>query len=241
MAGEAHFTFLQAILFDKDGTLVDFRATWLPAFRGVAQELAERLGGDGGLAARLLARLGYDAAADRFAPDSVLLWETNTAIADHWAATPEIAGKLDTREIVRRHFSDSARYPPMPVGDLPALLARLRARGLRLGVATMDDTAVARAHVALLGIGDLVDFVAGADAGFGEKPAPGLVHAFCAACRVEPARTMVVGDTAADLVMARRAGCAAAVAVGTGALPVEALASLADHLLPSVQEVERIL
>lgn len=238
----------RGILLDKDGTLIDFRATWVPAYRGVAAELAERLGGGAALATRLLARAGYDTARDSFAPDSLLLWATNDAIADFWAATPEIAGAgsgpaggIDVRAVVHRHFADLDRYPPQPVGDLPALLARLRDRGLRLGVATMDGTAVARATMARLGIAAQLDFVAGADAGHGEKPSPGMVMAFCAACGLRPAEVIMVGDTAADLVMARRAGCAAAIAVLTGATGSEQLAPLADHVLASVQEIEHLL
>lgn len=231
---------VRGILFDKDGTLIDFRATWTPAYLGVAAEIAARLGGGAELAARLLRRLGYDPASDRFAEDSPLLWETNAAIARLWSATPEVDGRLDVAAIVERHFTDLDRYPPQPVGDLPGLLARLRARGLRLGVATMDGTAVAAATLARLGIADRFAFLAGADAGHGEKPGAGMALAFCAACGLEPGEVMVVGDTVADLGMARRAGCAA-VAVRTGATPPHCLAELADHVLPSVQEIETIL
>jgi phosphoglycolate phosphatase len=105
----------------------------------------------------------------------------------------------------------------------------------------MDDTAVAQATMDRLGITAMLDFLAGADAGFGTKPEMGMVLGFCAACAVDPAQVMVVGDTPADLVMARRAGCAAAVAVGTGAMSLERLAALADHLLPSVQAIETLL
>src|SRR5262245_26560244 len=147
---------VRGILFDKDGTLIDFRATWVPAYRGVADELADRLGGGAPMAAVLLARQGYQVAVDEFTNDSPLLWETNEAIAAAWMATPEIAGRIDVLEVVLRHFSDLVRYPPRPVGDLEALLARLRGRGLALGVATMDDTAIAHAHLRHLGIADSI-------------------------------------------------------------------------------------
>ncbi len=232
---------LRGILFDKDGTLIDFRATWVPAYRGVAEELAVGLGGSAALARVLLARLGYDVLTDQFADDSPLLWETNEAIAAIWSATPEVAGRLDVREVVHRHFSDLERYPPQAVGDLPALLDRLRQRGLTLGMATMDDTAIARATAARLGIADRLDFIVGADAGHGAKPAPGMVLAFCDACGLAPAEVIMVGDTPADLLMARNAGCARAIAVRTGATPLHLVEPLADHVLGSVQELERLL
>lgn len=231
----------RGILFDKDGTLVDFRATWVPAYRGVASELAERLGGGAALAATLLARQGYDVDTDAFADDSRLLWDSNAGIAAAWSVTPEIDGRLDVLEAVSRHFSDLGRYPPQAVGDLPGLLDRLRARGLALGVATMDDTAIAHAHAAHLGIADRLDFVTGADAGHGQKPGPGMALAFCAARGLRPDEVVVVGDTPADMAMARNAGCARAIAVLTGATPRHLLAPLADQVLPSVQYLESAL
>ena len=231
----------RGILFDKDGTLIDFRATWVPAYRGVADELAARLGGGSALAATLLARQGYDVATDAFAEDSPLLWASNEGIAKVWSATTEIDGRLDVLEAVVRHFSDLGRYPPRAVGDLSALLGRLRARGLKLGVATMDDTAIAHAHTGHLGIASQLDFVIGADAGHGEKPGPGMALAFCAAHGLRPDEVIVVGDTPADLLMARNAGCARAIAVLTGAIPEHVLAPLADHVLPSVQQLESVL
>lgn len=232
---------VRGILFDKDGTLIDFRATWIPAYRGVADELADRLGGGDQLAAALLARQGFDVARGEFAEDSPLLWETNEAIAAAWSTGPEVAGRIDVLEVVLRHFSDVGLYPPQPVGDVAALLGRLRRRGLALGVATMDDTEIAHVHLRHLGIAEQLDFVVGADAGHGAKPAPGMAHAFCAACGLEPAEVIVVGDTPADLRMARNAGCAAAIAVLTGAMPSRALADLADHVLPSIQDIEQVL
>jgi phosphoglycolate phosphatase len=231
----------RAVLFDKDGTLVDFRATWLPRYRGAAAEIAARAGRPPALAAALLERLGYDPSSGRFAADSPLLWDSNAAVAARWAAMPEVAGRVDAREVADRHFADHDRYPPVGVGDLPALLGYLRRAGLALGLATMDDTANAHDTAARLGIARLLDFVAGADAGHGAKPGPGMALAFCAALGLDPAEVAVVGDTRADLMMARAAGCGLAVAVLTGGTPRQAVEGLADHVLDDVHGLPTFL
>jgi phosphoglycolate phosphatase len=143
--------------------------------------------------------------------------------------------------VVERHFHDLERYPPRTVGDLPGLCDRLLARGLRLGMATMDTTRAAEATAIRLGIRGRLQFLAGSDAGHGVKPDPGMVRAFCAACGLEPARVAMVGDTPADLEMGRNAGCGLVVGVLTGGAPARRLERLADHVIGSVMELEPLL
>ena len=228
------------MLFDKDGTLIDFRATWLAAYRAIAGELADRIGMPGH-ADLFLERLGYETTGDRFAADSPLLWATNAAIAHALARQPELRGVADVEAIVARHLGDLERYPPVPVGDLVPLFARLSTSGLRLGVATMDWRAPAMVTLDALGIAPFLDLVVGADSGCGEKPDPGMVLAFCAATGLAPAEVAVVGDTVADLVMGRRAGAGLTVAVLTGGTPREALRPHADHVIDRVTDLEPLL
>lgn len=231
---------IRGILFDKDGTLIDFRASWLAAYRAIAGDLATAAGAGPALAVTLLLRLGYDPGADRFAADSPLLWATNAAIARSWSTVPELAG-VDVAATVERHLADHARYPPRPVGDLPVLFDRLRRRGLKVGVATMDWLAPSRGTLAALGVLDRLDFLAAADSGHGTKPGPGMALAFCAACGLAPQEIAVVGDTAADLAMGRAAAAGLVVAVRTGGAPPEAFAHLADHVLDRATDIEILL
>jgi phosphoglycolate phosphatase len=232
---------IKAILFDKDGTLIDFRKSWLAAYRGAAAELAEVAGAAPGFVEELLARHGYDAATDTFAAESPLLWATTRDQAVLWSAEPELAAVDDVEQRLERHFSDLDAYPPVPVVDLARLFERLRARGLKLGVATMDSTAAAEATLARFAAHRLIDFVTGCDGGHGIKPDPGMVLGFCAEVDVAPHEVAVVGDNLADLAMARAAGAGLAIAVLTGGCPAVALAARADLVLLSIAELEPAL
>lgn len=231
---------IRAILLDKDGTLVDLRATWAPAWFGAARALASAAGRPDGFARELLRRLGFEPESGALGDGSPLAWASNAAIVRALAAEPELAG-VAVEAIALAHLRDIARYPPQPVGDLPGLLGRLAGRGLVLGMATMDEEAAAQATIERLGLGAHLAFVAGCDSGFGHKPGPGMALAFCAATGVPPSETAVVGDTPADLLMARAAGCALAVAVRGGGAAERQLAGLADRLIDDVHGLEAVL
>ncbi len=230
---------IRGILFDKDGTLLAFDDVWPPAYRALADELA-RAAGAPELAARLLRIGGYDAAG-RLDPDSPLACGTNDEIAALWGAEPAIARIPDLGERIERVFADHARRAPAAVADLPALLARLRGRGLALGIATNDSAAGVRDWVETAALGALFDFVAGYDSGHGAKPGPGMVRAFCRATGLDAAEVALVGDSLQDMATARLAGCGLAIAVLTGVAGRARLAVSADCVIASIAEIEAVL
>jgi phosphoglycolate phosphatase len=232
---------IRGILFDKDGTLIDFRASWLAAYRGAALELAALAGLTPDFVPVLLARHGYHPATDSFEPESPLLWATTDQIALLWSAEPELAAIGDLEARLERHFGDQEAYPPVPVTDLGELFDRLRGRGLRLGVATMDQAAAAETTLARFGLRQRIDFLAAADSGFGLKPGPGMVEGFCRQVGLAPAAVAVVGDNLADLAMARAAGAGLAIAVLTGGCPAPPLAAAADLVLESIAGLEAVI
>ena len=72
---------IRGILFDKDGTLVDFQATWFAIGDLLALKAAD---GDRARANGLLELAGYDFAAHCFKADSVFAAGTNADIVDLW-------------------------------------------------------------------------------------------------------------------------------------------------------------
>jgi phosphoglycolate phosphatase len=103
-------------------------------------------------------------------------------------------------------------------------------------VATTDDRGPTERTLAALGLAELVDGLVCADDGVPVKPAPDMVIALCGRLGIDPARVAVVGDSVADLEMARRAGAGLVVGVLSGVGEQGQLASLADVVLQSVAD-----
>ncbi len=218
---------IRGVLFDKDGTLFDFEATWNA---WAAMTLAELSKGDRDRANALGARMGYDFAAKRFDPESPVIAGTPDDIVRLLApGVPE----LSAAELTFRINATAARAPQVEAVPLGPLIERLRAMGLKLGVATNDAEAPARAHLAGVGHEASFDFIAGYDSGFGGKPGPGMCLGFAAAVGLGPETVLMVGDSTHDLDAGRAAGMRT-VAVLTGMAGEDDLGPRADVVLPDI-------
>ncbi len=218
---------IEAVLFDKDGTLFDFYATW-----GVWTKtlLLDNSGGDAVLAAKMGDAIGYDFHSGEFAADSMVIFDTPPDIAA--ALLPFFEG--ETVEGLTDRLNEAAALVPMVEAvPLIPLLLELEARGLKLGVATNDGEAPARAHLEASGIAGMFDFIVGSDSGFGGKPEAGMMNAFAAHLGLEGSSIAMVGDSVHDLVAGRAAGMVT-VAVLTGVAGQDELAPHADVVLPDI-------
>jgi len=232
---------IRAVLLDKDGTLVDFRASWLPAFEGAARALCAGLGLPPQEAPRLLALGGYDAATRAWDPRGLIACGTTRELAQAWADAIPGADAPGIEAHLEAAFKRDVRASPVAVAGAAEALARLHGRGIVLGLATMDTERAARDTVERLGIAALFSFVCGCDSGFGEKPGAGMAHAFCTRAAVSAAQLAVVGDTLHDLEMGVHAGAALVVGVLSGAGGRDTLSPRCHHLIDSVADLETVL
>lgn len=229
---------IRGILFDKDGTLVDFQKTW----HAIGDRLAlEAAGGDRSRADDLMDLAGYDAAAGRFRGDSVFAAGTNADIVALWyAAAPLHERQARVTQFDRITAEEGARCAVALDGVLDALRL-LAGQGIALGVATNDSEGGARQTLAALGVAELFTAAYGYDSVARPKPAPDAVHAFCALTGLAPTEIAMVGDNRHDLEMARAGGVGLSVGVLSGTGTRERLAPLADVVLASVAELPAYL
>jgi phosphoglycolate phosphatase-like HAD superfamily hydrolase len=232
------------VIFDKDGTLIDFVHLWAAKTVAAVEALVQGVGSDVTLAHPLYTTLGYDATAGRFTAQSPVL--TAPVPTLHTIAATVLYqqgwGWLEAELAVAAHFApamDGAFEPAMvrPTADLPALFGQLAQAGVRIAVITSDDHGPTATTLAWLGVGHLVSLLIGADDPYPHKPAPEAIWTACQTLGVAPARTVYVGDSTTDMLMAQRAGVGLRVAVRTGLMDTATLQPYADIVLDSIGEI----
>lgn len=229
---------IRGILFDKDGTLIDFPSTWTPVLRVLALEFAQ---GDRARADEFMAKAGYDHAQARFKPGSVWAAGNTLDLVAAWLPDAPDGERDRVARWVDDYCEKIAPDTAVPVTDLVRLFGRLRQSGMSLGVATNDVTRAATATMERLGVTGMLSVILGYDSVGRPKPAADMVIAFCAKAAVEPGEVAVVGDNLHDLVMARAAGAGLAIGVLTGNGTHEDLGPYADHLIASIEDLPRLL
>jgi len=218
---------IKGIIFDKDGTLFDFNATW-GAWARVMLEAETAHAPE--LFVPLAEAMGYDTDNNRFHAGSVVIAATASETAD---VIRSVVTDLDKATLLGRMNAAASQVPQVEAVPLVAYFDELRELGLRLGIATNDAEAPARTHLGRAKVAGHFDFIAGYDSGHGGKPAPGQLHAFCAQTGLTPDACVMVGDSTHDLHAGQAAGMHT-VGVLTGPAPEAELAPFADVVLPDI-------
>ncbi len=223
------------IIFDKDGTLIDFNFMWARWITELAQRL-ERASNQN-LAAALYAAMGYDASRQSVIAGSPLAAHS---MAELRVLSAKVVCSIGVSRDDAERATGAAWFVPDPVAlarplaDLPRVFSTLRAYGILTAIATSDDRASTLETLRALGIAPMVNALVSADDGLANKPAPDMLLHVCRELNVAPVASVMVGDAVADMQAARAAGIGLRVGVLSGVSTRELLGGEADVIVDSV-------
>jgi phosphoglycolate phosphatase len=234
------FPNIQAIIFDKDGTLEDSQVF----LRELGQKRSRIIDAQiPGIGEPLLMAFGIN--GDILDPTGLMAVgsrrESEIAAAAYIAETGR--GWLESLAIAGNAFEEADRYfkdantSPLFAGSLE-VLKFLSDSGLKLGILSAATTARVQAFVKRHQLDLYIQLQQGVDEG-PSKPDPTLFLQACQTLGVEPASTLMVGDSAGDIEMARRAGAAGCIGICWGT-PSAAHLEAADVAIAQLDEIQAL-
>ncbi|MEO0947814.1 MAG: HAD family hydrolase [Cyanobacteria bacterium J06641_5] len=227
--GQKRFEGIEAIFFDKDGTLADSGKR----LRELSQKRARLLDAQfPGIGEPLLLAFGVQGSvldpAGLMAVGSV--YENEIAAAAYIAETGR--GWLEARAATQAAFAEADRQfaqepDPLFPGSLE-VLQRLAQTELKLGILSAATMTNVQEFVAQQNLGAYFQVSIGVEPGGLDKPDPKFFQFACQELGVDPGKTLMVGDAAGDIQMAQAAGAAGTIAISWGATAPPSSLAAAD-------------
>lgn len=215
------FEAIEAVVFDKDGTLADSHQFLLCLARSRSRHLEAQVAGvyDAMLAA-------YGVRGDCLDPAGLMAVGTrqDNLIAAAAYVAAQGYGWAEAIAIAQQTFVAADQAPvrkadqtPPYEGILP-LLDRLRRAAVKLAIVSGDTTHNIQDFLDRYDLSDQFAWFQGSDREWA-KPDPRLFAQACAELGVSPARTLVIGDSALDEQLAHKGGAAGFISVTWGSGP----------------------
>ncbi|MEB3103716.1 HAD family hydrolase [Ferviditalea candida] len=222
---------VQGILFDKDGTLLDFTylwATWSKLMSDCLQVQVSRFPGipisknhnpsfKTEIAGPMKNSIGYD-------PNGPLAMgstdEMLTILA--WQAYSRGIPWNDAKRVVEQchQLVEEQLERLKPAKPLPGLVRFLQEcgeAGIPMAVVTADDTEPAVRHLQWMGIDRHFAVIVGNDQVTRGKPDAEMILTACRSIGLNPSETAIIGDTEGDMLMGKAAGVAVTIGIRSAA------------------------
>ncbi len=235
---------IKAIVFDKDGTLIDYAGCWLERTKAATKKLLLRHSAMEAYEP-IMKRMGIldDGTVDI---SGALCHGTYRSITDDYAEELEKIGiKTDRERLFSELKSDFDSFKQLaesiPTAEgIKELLEKLKSEGIKLALITTDERDGAERTLAPLGIFDMFDSVLCSDGIHKGKPDPYFMNVFMSEYGLSPSEVLMVGDTRSDMLFGTNAGTYT-LGIASSEKNREYLEPFAHYTAESVTKIPEIL
>ena len=237
----------ELIIFDKDGTLTDFKKTWVPILEKRLEIILNSIKTN--FHKEKIKAYAYQAFGifndyiDPYGPfpystpweDEIIFGTILYHFGIGWQKAKDVARHaIDEAE----QQLDRSKYAELYDG-VRETLESLREAGILIALATADLTDIAYETLKHVGIHDLFDYIVGADLVENDKPNPDMIDRIVESLKVSKSTTVMVGDSITDMEMGKRAKVGLVVGVLEGGIASkDDLSRIGDVVIDSVREIK---
>ncbi len=194
---------IKGILFDKDGTLIEFESMWHQVMTYIFKELEEELGVTKQSIIDLKNISGYT--YDRFSQESLIQYSATSEIIEIWYnILQNNHEKMDSLSKGRLFelFEENAIREEIHIEimeNIVDMLDYLNKKGYILGIATSDNRISTYNSLKKVGIYHYFSYIGSDDGDTTIKPSPQIANRFCERYKIPPNEVLIVGDSVSDM------------------------------------------
>lgn len=201
---------VKCIIFDKDGTLIDFDSFWISVSEYALKEILMFAGADMTLGKEITEALGVrDGSADI---EGILCSGTYDMISDvcynilskHGCAVDR---GLLSEKVLKSFRSSVSKGVIEPVCDnIRDVFEELRNENITIALVTTDESVITMKCLDALGITEFFDIIYTDDGVHPAKPDPYCINEICKNQSLDKSELIMVGDTLTDMYFAENGG-----------------------------------
>ncbi len=234
----------KAIIFDKDGTLLDFDSFWVMVTRNVIVELKKEMKAEQVSESEILKALGVE--NDITNIRGVLCCGTYAQLGEIMHDILKKYGCNCTVEevtefVIDSYYRNCEKGIIRPTCDnICEVLGGLKKLGVKIAVVTTDKKLVTEQCLQTLGIDSFIDRVYTDDDDVPAKPDPYCIFDFLKREGLERSEIVMVGDTLTDTTFAKNGGIRV-IGVAKSDENKEILTGEADVIIPDISHIFEVL
>jgi phosphoglycolate phosphatase len=235
----------EGLFFDKDGTLVDLHHQYSTLMEKRVEKILANCAAEKEEFRRAISRaVGYDVDYRTITPGGPLAEATREQTLKivinflHQRGFPFENAEYMARESFRLADLELGLDELIrPMDGLYPLLRALNAKNITLACLTNDGHRRAQAVLEFLEISTFFQLILGGDEVNRPKPDPEMIESACKQLTLFPHQIVYIGDSVADMIMAKKAGAGLAVGVLGGASDQSLLSPEADVVIPNLRAI----
>ena len=240
-------TDVEAVIFDKDGTLIDVHHYWASMLKIRAKLIVNKYKLDGNVKNELMNVMGIDTETSKIKPDGPVgikprsfIVSVATEVLNYYNVN---AAHNDVEDMFLEADKKTSKNMLPLLKLLPgvnSLLSSLKKNNVKMFIASTDLSSRSRGAMEALNIDGYFSDIIGGDSVKNTKPSPDLALKIINRFNFDSNKVVVIGDHPVDILMGNTASVGLSVGVLTGLSEEATFKGLDCHLASNLTDIKII-